>query len=240
MKIKFNIPESLEDITVHQLKEFHSIQEDDEHAAVLAIAILCKITPQEAINLPVEIANEIFETITKGVNQKPDLQRTFELDGVKYGLIPNFEKMSFGEYIDMDTYFKIKDGVFDYTNAERLMAVAYRPIIDGYKTDLYRVVEYEGTEGRDKAMLKAPASVLQGLLVFFCDLSNELLTDSQEYIQEVETLLMRENSTVKSGDGMEVLTALQKETLRNSTALQNYPYQKLSRLSNTWPMKNAS
>ena len=39
--------------------------------------------------------------------------------GVEYGFIPNLDDMSFGEYVDLDTY------IGDWQNIHRAMAVLY-------------------------------------------------------------------------------------------------------------------
>jgi hypothetical protein len=42
--------------------------------------------------------------------QKPELVTTVEFEGVKYGLIPDFDKdITAGELIDLDKYLELKD-----------------------------------------------------------------------------------------------------------------------------------
>jgi hypothetical protein len=41
--------------------------------------------------------------------KKPELVTTFEFEGVKYGLIPDFDKdITAGELIDLDKYLELK------------------------------------------------------------------------------------------------------------------------------------
>jgi hypothetical protein len=53
---------------------------------------------------------------------KPELVTTVEFEGVKYGLIPDFDKdITAGELIDLDKYLELKD-------YSRLLSILYRPI----------------------------------------------------------------------------------------------------------------
>lgn len=228
MKVKLTIPDSLNEISVKQLKDFSNIQENDPHADFLAISILCNVSVKDAMMLPVDTAYDIIKRIQKAVESKQDHVKRFTLNGVEYGFIPNLEEMSFGEYVDLDTYFKIDKDNYDYTNAEKFMAVCYRPITESYKGLLYDIEPYDGTKGRDKIMLEAPASALQSSLVFFCDLSRKLLKRSKPYLALVEKHLIQENHSVENGGGMEALTHLLEETLPNTERLQNYLYHRLS------------
>jgi hypothetical protein len=58
------------------------------------------------------------------------------MDGVEYGFIPNLDDMSFGEYVDLDTYLG------DWQNIHRAMAVLYRPIREK-RGERYNIVPYE-------------------------------------------------------------------------------------------------
>ena len=68
--------------------------------------------------------------------QKPDLVTKFRLDGVEYGFIPDLNELSFGEYIDLDTYLG------DWENIHTAMNVLYRPI-NSKKGDRYTIQEYD-------------------------------------------------------------------------------------------------
>jgi len=60
--------------------------------------------------------------------EKPSFKDKFTIDGVEYGFIPSWKKLSFAEYIDLDTLITKKpDEILDYVHI--IMAIMYRPII---------------------------------------------------------------------------------------------------------------
>ena len=65
---------------------------------------------------------EITNILAEMFEQKPPLVKQFTMKGVEYGFIPKLEDMSFGEYVDLDTY--IGDSSTDRISAaERLQSV---------------------------------------------------------------------------------------------------------------------
>ena len=91
-------------------------------------------------------------------NQKPPLVREFTMKGKEYGFIPKLEDMSFGEYVDLDTY------VGDFENIHRAMAVLYRPITQKYN-DKYLIEEYEGDD--NEIMKDMPMDAVLSSIIFF-------------------------------------------------------------------------
>lgn len=75
----------------------------------------------------------------------------FELNGVKYGFIPDWKKMSFAEWVDLDTLFTKKEKeVMDYIHI--ITAIMYRPIIseNGNK---YEIEDYNSDKMIDRSEL---------------------------------------------------------------------------------------
>ena len=57
------------------------------------------------------------------MNDKPSLTQRFMLNGQEFGFIPSLEDITYGEFVDLDSYLT------DTKNLHRTMAVLYRPVI---------------------------------------------------------------------------------------------------------------
>jgi hypothetical protein len=87
---------------------------------------------------------------------KPELVTTVEFEGVKYGLIPDFDKdITAGELIDLDKYLELKD-------YSRLLSILYRPIIKEER-GLYQIEPYESTHTK---FLQVSYNLLVSVLSF--------------------------------------------------------------------------
>ena len=57
----------------------------------------------------------------------------------EFGFIPNLDKMTMGEYIDLNNYFE------NPQDMHKAMAVLFRPIHESYEDkDSYRIDSYKG------------------------------------------------------------------------------------------------
>ena len=106
--------------------------------------------------LPVSMFESVLKQVSDCFKEKTDLVQRFKMtgsDGVtaEFGFIPNLDKMSFGEYIDLESY------ITDWDNMHKAMAVMYRPIVAG-KNHLYEIEPYQGTERWEEVMKDAPVN----------------------------------------------------------------------------------
>jgi len=108
--------------------------------------------------------------------------------------VTNLEEMSFGEYIDLDTYLA------DMQSLHKTVGVLYRPIVKE-KGDLYEVEPYNGTDGYSDF----PLDVALGATLFFYRLSNKLLKSTPTSLEGVKEMgtYPPPPTLVRSGDGME-------------------------------------
>jgi len=147
--------------------------------------------------------DETLLNINDILTQKPNFIQRFELDGVKYGFIPNLDTITAGEWIDIENYQSSPEF------ADRLVSILYRPIkrsLKFWKKDYYSIEEYKGTNDKLK---KAPLEVYLGAMVFFYHLGKTLLehidtsikTLSQKQKEEVLNLVQKHTSN-KSLDGI--------------------------------------
>ena len=168
MEYKLNIPTVLNEITLSQYQEFDKIDFDKEAEVHLKmIEIFCGVSTLVARGMKAADVAEVCMSINNMFDTKHQLINTFKLNNQEYGFIPSLEDMSFGEYVDLDTF------IGDNDNLHRAMNVLYRPIemrkgkryvIESYKPDNYEVAK------------DFPLDAVLGSLVFFLNLGTELST----------------------------------------------------------------
>lgn len=121
--------------------------------------------------------------ISDGVDNNELIQR-FKYKGVEYGLIPNFDKILTGEFIDLESY------LIDGTELHRICSILYRPVIKS-EGELYAIEKYEGTDKYAKIMKGVDFRVVLSAMVFFSRLGKTLLAHTDIYTQRLETQMNR-------------------------------------------------
>ena len=179
-KIKFDyvIPESKSEITVDEWVQFnriHTVDVDPEFLQKRMLEIFCKVPSEYSTKLAQVRVNDMLNRLTILFSQNSDLKQRFTFKNIEWGLIPDFSKhITTGELIDLDSY--LESG--DYT---RLLSILYRPIIKSYK-DSYDIEPYEGSHELFKTL---PYDILDGVLVFFWTLFNQLGKATLKYTKKV-------------------------------------------------------
>lgn len=147
------------------------------------------------------IMNQIAEIQSQ---QNTVLKKIIEIDGIEYGMHPNLDDLTLGEYADIESF--IKDG-FE-KNLANMMAVLFRPIVKkGEDENVYVIEGYDGDLTlRAEVMKKMTAEQVQSCLVFFWNFAKELLMILplflMEQAQEMKEKVQMQTS-VKNGDGSE-------------------------------------
>jgi len=150
---------------------------------------------EEVLQEAIDISLEIFAVL----RQEPKFVDRFELEGVKYGFIPNLEDLSLGEYIDLETYLK------EPKDLNKAASVMYRPVTKEYG-NLYDIENYKASVESQRLMLKAPIGIISQGTVFFYSIVKELLRDFQLYSQtemskEVQEITQQEGNSLKNTVG---------------------------------------
>jgi hypothetical protein len=177
MNITLSIPKSYEDITVKEYKDIRTIigsEQSEQEKALGLIGMLCRADKEQLKH----IKHSDMEAVLRQLNwiyNEPDtrqeLIRTFEMNGKKYGFIPNMSELTIAEFADLDTYSS--NG---YENLEHMMAVLYRPITEWYK-DFYEIERYNHIKHHHVKMQEMPMNVAMSAMVFFYNIERELVTD---------------------------------------------------------------
>lgn len=145
--------------------------------------------------------------LKKELEQENNLTNILEIDGVEYGFIPNLDDITYGENTDIVNY------VSDWQTMHKAMAVMYRPIKQKIG-NRYLIEEYVSSDKYSEIMKDAPLDVVLGCLVFFYNLTNELLNYIPNYLQKLakkEEALLQGVSTT-NGEDIQKYIALLKET----------------------------
>ena len=222
MKIELNVPTDLNEITLSSFQKYIKLFEDTENKKTeflkqKAIEIFCGVPLRYVANMRQIDLNEIYNKITKVLEQKSKLKQTFILNDIEFGFIPNIEDMTAGEYMDLDTYIQSMDTM------HKALSVLYRPIKSKFKGK-YLIEDYEGSDKYCDILKESPMAVATGASLFFWNLGQELLSSSMNFLEqhqtEIQTTLDSHNSG-KNGDGTAQFMEQLKAMLDDSMILQN-------------------
>ena len=168
MKLTLTIPETLKEITLNQYQQWLKVAEDKEMTDFLKqkmIEIFCGITLNQVLQIKATDVDEIVNDLSKLFKQDTKLINKFTLEGVEYGFEPKIDEITFGAYVDLDTYMA------DWQQMHKAMSVLFRPVTFTKKKK-YLIEEYESANKYD--LKEMTLDVVFGSLVFFWKLRNEL------------------------------------------------------------------
>lgn len=173
------IPTDLKEITLSQYKRYQKVvqdnADDETYVCIQMVAIFCNLDIAQVMTIPALEFADIVKTIAQTLDQTPALTRTFKLNGVNYGFIPNWERISLGEHATIDTCMG-KDEL-----TELMMSVMYRPI-KRKAGEFYEIEPYTGDESLADNFKDVPMNIVRGAMVFFWTLFKELLSNTLSYI----------------------------------------------------------
>ena len=212
MNITINIPEALNEVTLKQYQKWLKISDGKEMDNFLQqkmIEIFCNIPLKSVLQIKATDINQICEDITKLFQQEPKFIDRFTLDNKDFGFIPKLDDMTFGEYVDLDTYLA------DWELMHKAIGVLFRPITFS-KKEKYLVEDYESSDKYD--MTNTTLDIVFGSLVFFYNLRNELQNHILNYLatqQEVE-LPQHLRDSLQNGVGINPSMGSLMETFSNT------------------------
>lgn len=203
MKLKLTLPENIGDITLNQYQRYDKLQtrlKDEE----LTIREFNKLKLNLFAGVPYRSIEDIMQKdieslmfqIDTALNQDSEFVHRFELDGVKFGFIPNLDDINNAEYFDLNKYGA------EVETLHNLMAILFRPIKhhDSFKN--YTIKKYKGTSEHAEEMRETPMSIVNGALFFFSNLSSELQKHIQRSTSQELERVQKLQTISKNGDGM--------------------------------------
>jgi len=205
----------------------------DEYFAAKLISAISDCPLQDLLDCPFEEISYISNYILNNLPKEKDVKFVdrFELDGVKYGFIPDWKDISFAEFADLDTLStKKQDEILDVLHI--IASIMYRPIIEEKKNGDFRIEKYNVDSMKERAELfkrKLNIKYLLGAQFFFINFANKFSNYSQlSLMQNLSTwerikliwlmrkwLVMRTFSK-KPMDGLQSSTELLKTILQNT------------------------
>tara|TARA_R110000744_G_scaffold149583_1_gene262737 strand:+ start:839 stop:1534 length:696 start_codon:yes stop_codon:yes gene_type:complete len=219
--IKLQLPKTLRNIKLRDFQKYSNIIEsnpdaDRDFLEIKIMEIFCGLKYKDISSLPVGIFDDATSWMMSMFENKTPLVKRFNMIGsdgveVEFGFIPNLDKITMGEYIDLNNYFGSD------TDLHKAMAVLYRPIHPSYKDkDSYRIGSYEGTSTHSDIMKDMPLDIALGARVFFLRLGTKLSTLTMSYLQsqiQEETILSEEEKKdlIANMNGIKNYTLLQAE-----------------------------
>jgi len=199
-----SVPISLKYIKLGNYQKFLQIENpstEDLIKCLLEVSSpdLARMKATDVDHIAAEL-NELFEVDHQFVNQ-------FELYGKRFGFIPKLDDITYGENKDITNYIN------DWGNMHKAMAVLFRPI-EKKLSNVYSDI-----------MKDMPLSVALGSMVFFYNLTNELLNYIPNYLQkQISKEQMIEADLQGNGEVILNSIRLLKETLQGLIPSQNINY----------------
>jgi hypothetical protein len=218
VKVELSVPSNLESIELWQYQKYMGVvetnkdQEATEFLNLKLVEIFCGVSLKDVSSINMKDFNKITEIIGNAFAEKTPLIRHFELDGIEFGFVPNLDKISIGEYID------IESNLSGFKNMHKAMAVLYRPVTKKHK-EKYQVEEYVGHDEYAEAMKYMPLNAALGAMVFFYRLEKDLLNTTLKCLEEEKDnkqIIQALRRFQVNGDGISQFTDLLEEKLSTS------------------------
>ena len=178
----YNLIDSWSDVTLEKWIELIDIEtESKTKEAEETIAAFSDMPKNLIKQLSLKDVAVIIEKIAELQNKEESLlKKVIEIDGVEYGMHPDLNSLTLGEYADIETM--IKNGLEQ--NMPELMAVLFRPVTER-NGEVYTIEAYDGEITiRAEEMKKMSAEQVQSALVFFYHFVKELLKILPLYLME--------------------------------------------------------
>ncbi len=211
MKLKVTIPEDISDITLGKYQEYEVLNEELLNESIdvkeynkQKISLFSGIPYNRMSQVSYKDFASLLNDIDKAIVQDCEFVDRFFIDDKEFGFIPNFDKVSSGEYFDLQAYSKeIEEGKgMPVDTLNKLMAVLFRPVKNKDKLKNYSIKQYKGTEQYGELMKRTPMHIVKGAIVFFLNLSKELQKHIQRCTAEAQAKELKRVTSLVSGAGM--------------------------------------
>lgn len=217
MEIEVKVPENLSEITLGQYQKYLKIQDGDNDEMMIAqkmIEIFCNVELKYVTKMRWKDVQEITLTLSNMFDEDSKFTKMFTLDQVQYGFIPNLDEITFGEFVDLDTYLG------DWQQMDKAMSVLFRPV-DINVRGRYNIKEYDGT--LNDHIKDMPLSVALGAVFFLLNLGKELSQVMMDYLDKgvLKDHLQVKEGLMQNGIGIHQFTQQLKETLKDLNISQN-------------------
>ena len=190
-EVKLTIPNEWSDITIGIYQEYVKIQESkasEKNKVIRSLALLCNTSPfvvkKMAYTDLLDIMN-IIKVMIAAEPKKEDFKKMFTFSEIEFGFVPNLNKLTTGEYIDLESYCKNP-----IENLHIIMSILYRKVIKKVN-DRYAIEPYNPDEFKEELFKDCPMDIALSSLGFFLTLGERLATISRRYLVQQETKQQR-------------------------------------------------
>ena len=217
MKVKLTIPTSLSEIKLKDYIRFMNVvkgSNDNEFINQKMVECFCGIDLKDVAKISLKDLDELVIHFNKLFETKGKFIERFKFQGKEFGFIPNLDKITNGEYMDIDS------NISDVNNYHTLMGIMYRPITQTYK-NMYLIEDYEPDNINFDSFKELTLDIVLPALVFFYHLGIELLKVLPHFLEEEANKMNTPKSinSAKSGDGINAYIHSLKEMLPSLTKL---------------------
>jgi|TARA_R110002073_G_scaffold87051_3_gene206694 hypothetical protein len=201
---EFKLPTSWDEVSVAQYSKLMLAIEKEGtteiELMIKSLEALVGIDGGILSRVPIKMLREAYKQLGELTSNMPsnELSRVVEIDGIEYGIIPDFNELTLGEFVDLDNY--LQD---NYNNLNKIFAVLYRPVIERDGNN-YNIEPYSLKNISDRRELfnnRLSIDTVYGALVFFCSIGSKHI-ESTLYSLEEEKM---SQSIIKSSQIKEIV-----------------------------------
>lgn len=185
----YTIPTAFHNVTLGQYVAWQKAQTNVQKcAAALNVSTkeAMKLIPQDVLKIV-----EAFAVVIGNESQRH--VKVINLNGKKYGFIPNPERITSGEYAALDDYNKVTFADGEWDGLVTMMSILFRPVTfligDNYRIEPFDDKKID--EHKSDILTMSMADV-NGALLFFSTYEIELLQNSQRFLREQSSEWLRE------------------------------------------------
>jgi len=201
---EFKLPTSWDEVSVAQYSKLMLAIEKEGtteiELMIKSLEALVGIDGGILSRVPIKMLREAYKQLGELTSNMPsnELSRVVEIDGIEYGIIPDFNELTLGEFVDLDNY--LQD---NYNNLNKIFSVLYRPVIERDGNN-YNIEPYSLKNISDRRELfnnRLSIDTVYGALVFFCSIGSKHI-ESTLYSLEEEKM---SQSIIKSSQIKEIV-----------------------------------
>jgi len=201
-----------------KLKDYQKYCLIENPSNVDLLKCILHVTDNDLSKMKSSKVDSLLNDLNKLFDDDPVFKPQFTIYGTTYGFIPKLDDISYGENKDITAYIN------DWGNMHKAMAVMFRPVKHKF-TSQYLIEDYEGSHVYAEVMKDMPLDIALGAMVFFYDLTNELLNCIPKYLEK-EIKQGQTTGAVSVENGADILSsiALLKKTLQDLKKSLDYRY----------------
>lgn len=196
--MKVTVPENISDIELGKFQavyDFVSKTDNEREIEDFTLSTMLGIKEKDVSNISEKDRKELLSEIKKAMDKEMPFTKTFTLRGVEYGFIPNLDKITGNEFLDIKGYEK------EVTTYHSLMAVLFRKVTNKDVFGNYVIEPYDGTAERAELFREMPMNIVNGALGFFFRLSEGLQSNILRYTARQRAKGSKRQPSLQSGDG---------------------------------------